>query len=234
MIFETLAYLNGSIRHWSYHYARYLHGASHFKLNPYPEDTLLKALYQSALNNNCVLRFEHTPESFHITTRPWPDYPDSYYNHGVHVDFAIDKFDSTQNPALIKGLNRAAYQSAVDALAASEFQELLLTDSRNHVIEGTKTNIFAVINNTLITPDLSAMGVAGTMRQAILDYVRHHEILCEVRPITRHELLNAQHIYLSNAIIGIWPVARLAHRNLTPGPLYCQLFDGLNLSHAEA
>lgn len=234
MIFETLAYLDGTIRHWRYHYMRYLRGCNHFKLDPHPEARLRKALEQAVSSKNGVLRFEQTPESLNITTRSWPDYPNSYYEQGVHVAFADGNLQPFQAPALIKCSERHQYQSAMDALTSSNFQELLLTDTQHNVIEGTKTNIFAVINQTLVTPDLSDVGVAGTMREAILDYVHHHNILCEVRSIARNELLDAQHIYLTNAIIGIWPVAKLAHKAFTPGPLYRQLFDGLNLSHGKA
>ncbi|MCB1692508.1 MAG: aminodeoxychorismate lyase [Pseudomonadales bacterium] len=82
--------------------------------------------------------------------------------------------------------------------------EGLMFDIEDYVVEGTRSNVFAVIEDELTTPRLDRAGVEGIMRERI--------ILQEgatVRRITRAELLGATELLVCNSVFGILAVTRL-------------------------
>ena len=93
-----------------------------------------------------------------------------------------------------------------------------MRDVQGRLVCGTMTNVFAVIDNRLVTPSLERAGVAGVMRAALLDRWRAAGAAPEVRDLEPEELDGASELFLSNALIGVWPVAALGPRSLAPGP----------------
>ena len=48
-----------------------------------------------------------------------------------------------------------------------EFEEAIITNTRNHVIESTRSNLFLVSNGVLYTPGLDSGTTGGVMRAAV-------------------------------------------------------------------
>ncbi len=117
----------------------------------------------------------------------------------------------------VKSLNRLE-----NVLARAEWRdpaiaEGLLVDSAGRVIEGTMSNVFVVKAGAVATPDLSRCGVAGAQRERVIDLLGAEGIPCQVRDIPFEELAQADEIFLTNSVIGVWPVARLGDWARSPG-----------------
>src|SRR4026208_2567996 len=101
----------------------------------------------------------------------------------------------------MKHLNRLE-----QVLARSEWTdectEGLMLDNRGNVIEATAANLFAVGDEKLLTPDLSRCGVAGIMREFVLELCASLGISCQVVSLPLTDLPRAQEIFLTNSIIG--------------------------------
>jgi branched-subunit amino acid aminotransferase/4-amino-4-deoxychorismate lyase len=78
------------------------------------------------------------------------------------------------------------------------------------VIEGTMSNLFAIRDGRLLTPDLGACGLPGTMRQLIMTLAREAGLSCETRTIKPAELAHMEELFICNSIIAVMPVSRLA------------------------
>ena len=120
-------------------------------------------------------------------------------------------------------------------LARAEWQddyaEGLMLDSDGLVIEGTKTNLFAVqADGTLVTPDLSQSGVAGVMRAQILDSVTALGLVCRIEPVSVSMLESAQELFLTNSLIGLWPIRQLEARHYVVGPVSQKIQTALQTS----
>lgn len=123
------------------------------------------------------------------------------------------------NPGLggLKHLNRLDQVMGSRELVAAQnqpyadtvLQEGLMFDNQGNLIEGTRSNVFAVIDGQLCTPDLTAAGVCGIMRQTLLAWCAGQGIEVVVRAITRAELMLASEVFICNSVMGIWPVNRL-------------------------
>lgn len=125
-------------------------------------------------------------------------------------------------PALagIKHLNRLEQVLARAEWSGDRFDDGLLLDQQDRVIEATASNLFAVMNGILVTPPLTECGVAGIMRATVLDAAARSGVPVAVEPIYPVDLGNADEVFLTNCIRGIRAVRQIdTHRYTAPGPL---------------
>ena len=109
-----------------------------------------------------------------------------------------------------------------NVLARSEWDdpgivEGLLADAGGRVIEGTMSNLFVVKRGRVSTPDLARCGVVGAQRERVRELLGRAGLECEVRDIALAEIHEADEIFLTNSVIGAWPVAELGERRWSPG-----------------
>jgi 4-amino-4-deoxychorismate lyase len=73
-------------------------------------------------------------------------------------------------------------------------------------------NIFIVRHRQLLTPALTESGICGVMRDVVMETARAAGIeVCETG-MGRDDLASAEEVFLTNSLIGIWPVVRCAER----------------------
>lgn len=125
----------------------------------------------------------------------------------------------------IKHLNRLEYVMAAQELADQDLSlQGLLTDTNGSVIEALHHNVFIVKRGELLTPKITMCGVKGVMRRHIIEVMAPaldlHVIEKELR---LDDLLNADEIFLSNSVQGIWPVTEFRGKHLPLGPITSQL-----------
>lgn len=107
--------------------------------------------------------------------------------------------------------------------------EALLTDQRGMVLEGSYSNIFAVIRGVLVTPPLEAGILAGVTRAVTLDVAATEGLNVEERPLSVSELVEADEAFLTASTREIVPLVRMAGRivgNGRPGPMTAALHEG--------
>lgn len=152
--------------------------------------------------------------------------PASYARDGVAVRHLATRLAEQPLLAGLKHLNRLEQVLARRELEAGPpAEEGLMADVHGRLVCGTMTNVYAVIDNRLVTPSLERAGVAGVMRAALLEAWRAAGVAVEVRDLGPAELAGASEVFLTNALIGVWPVAALEARALAPGPYARQAQD---------
>lgn len=87
----------------------------------------------------------------------------------------------------------------------------LMLNANQHVIEGCMSNLFAVKNNELFTPDLSLSGVDGIMRQVIIGLADKLDIKLTILNLGKNEILAMDELFISNSVIGIKSVTALQY-----------------------
>ncbi len=111
-----------------------------------------------------------------------------------------------------------------NVLARSEWDdpsiaEGVLVDAGGHVIEGTMSNLFLVRRGRVATPDLARCGVVGAQRERVRELLARAGIDCDVRDIDWAGLEDADEVFLTNSLIGAWPVTKLGERRWAPGTI---------------
>ena len=125
------------------------------------------------------------------------------------------------NPALagIKHLNRLEQVLAARELHSRGLDEGVMLDVTDKVVEGTRTNLFAVLEGSLHTPALTTCGVAGIMRDMILEFTSEQKAPVIVRDMYLPDLVRAEELFMCNSIIGIVPVNEFDHKILATGTM---------------
>jgi 4-amino-4-deoxychorismate lyase len=114
-------------------------------------------------------------------------------------------------PALagIKHLNRLENVLARAEWNDPEIAEGLLQDTAGNVIGGTMSNLFLLVRDVLLTPDLSRCGVAGVTRERVIEAARRNGITCRAVAVSLDEVLNSTEAILVNSLIGAWRIRQL-------------------------
>jgi 4-amino-4-deoxychorismate lyase len=167
---------------------------------------------------------------------PFPDYPEARSTQGVEIRVCDTSLGCNPRLAGIKHLNRLE-----QVLARSEWDDEaivdgVMLDGDGHLIDCTMSNLFLMIEGVLYTPDLSSCGVEGVMRSAVIETAHQHNIPVDIAPLKQTMLEQAQEIFITNALIGIWPVTRCGDYRYPVGATTRQLQSALasqmEFSHA--
>ena len=103
----------------------------------------------------------------------------------------------------------------------------LMLNANQHVIEGCMSNLFAVKNNELLTPDLSLSGVDGIMRQAIIDLADKLDLKLTITNLGKDEILAMDELFISNSLIGIKSVSCFEKTTYNQQPITKLIFEQL-------
>lgn len=106
----------------------------------------------------------------------------------------------------------------------ADFFDGLMLDDRQHVIEGTMSNLFLIKGNALVTPNLERSGVAGVMREWIMA-VLASKLGLSVREaeLSKAELFNADELFVCNSVHMLVPVKSLACHSWQDWPKTAEL-----------
>lgn len=153
-----------------------------------------------------------------IQFHPMPAHYAGFSRSGISCMLCQHPVSVNRALAGLKHLNRLDQVMASRELAVAQstalsgdplLQEGLMGDGQGNLVEGTRSNVFLVIDGRLCTPDLSEAGVRGIMRGVLLDWFAAQDIAVCVRTIPRAELLLASEVFICNSVMGIWPVNRV-------------------------
>ena len=241
-VFETIACLHRRPRFLSLHLERLAHGCRRLGFAP-PAAQLLReeverlaAAQERSIIKLIVTRGPATVRGYAVSGReqaarvairyPWPVEDPVSQQQGVSVRMAAMRLG--ENPALagLKHCNRLEQilaRTEPRAAAAGEAAETLMLSHSGNLISGTMTNVFLVDGPSqsprLRTPTIDLCGVAGVMRRVVLREAARAGIPTTECTLSPDDLTTAAEVFLTNARVGIWPVAQLEERMLTPGPM---------------
>jgi 4-amino-4-deoxychorismate lyase len=162
---------------------------------------------------------------------PAPTYPETHWTKGVKVRICQTRLGENPSLAGIKHLNRLEQVLARAEWDDPDISEGLMLDSNNNVIEGTMSNLFCVHDGVLLTPELSRCGVRGITRDRILLSAEKAGIPAKEAQLAIEDINNAQELFLSNSLVGIWPVKQLEKNEYSAGPITKQLMAALKDSN---
>lgn len=245
-VFETVAIYRGTPLLWEQHLARLRRGADRLMIAPPSEAQLGDEVRRLCANAaRAVLKIIVTRgasgrgyavhavgEPTRVVQRlPWPDYPAEFAHAGVSLHVCETILSRNPRLAGIKHLNRLE-QVLARAEWRNEYADGIMCDEHGDVIEGTMSNLFVVVDgSTLHTPDLSACGVEGVMRDAVLAAARRLDVPTEIGRVTSVDLDNANEMFITNSLIGVWPVRQLRNREYTVGPITRKIQQAIREAH---
>ena len=240
-LFETIAVRDGCIEYWQRHMQRLVSGCERLNI-PMPDASLLLNETRQLVNKQqgvikiIISRGEggrgyRAPNVANpkrvIGFYPLPQYPVEFQQQGIQL--TVCKTPLGLNPVLagMKHLN-----SLEQVLARSEWDdgkiaEGLMLDINGNVIEGTMSNLFFVRDGQLCTPVLSNSGVAGIVRDVVIECCQQLNISLSQGSYGLDDVLAADELFVTNSVISIWPVKQLLKSSYPLGPVTQQLQQAL-------
>lgn len=238
-LFETIRIIDGKLpAHWDRHVARLHRGCERLGMPLVPYELLaeeanrcLKSMTDGVLkiivtcgSGERGYRRSSTGEPTRILVMyPAPSYPSSYYDEGIAARVCRTRLGCNEALAGIKHLNRIEQVLARSEWTDPGIAEGLMLDTGGNVIEGTMTNLFFVTRGGLRTPDVSQCGVAGILRERVMERAAADGMRCESGAYTLADLRNAEEIFVCNSVVGVWPVRQLECREYRIGPVTAQV-----------
>ncbi|MBR9989789.1 MAG: D-amino acid aminotransferase [Gemmatimonadetes bacterium] len=160
--------------------------------------------------------------SVYVFAKPFKQYPDDYFNTGVA---AVSVPDTRWTRCDIKSIallpNVLANQQAHRAGA---FEALFVKDGV--LIEGSHSNLFGVLDGTLLTYPSCNYILSGITRTLVLEMARELGIPAAEAPIPWDRIDDVEELFLSGTTTEVMPVARVDDRVIgggTRGPVTTRL-----------
>lgn len=235
-LFETLRVCDGKIPLLAYHQERLKRGIRALRLGD--PDVLagrferyvslaLKDLTKSAHLKGALIKIMLTrgqggrgytppvePEVNFITqVFESPVFSESNYLDGISLYQCQHRLSSQPALAGIKHLNRLDQVLASQELEISGYAEGLMLDQLDNVIEGTKSNLLIFNGQQVTTPSLKLAGVAGTLRQYLLDNASNIGITLSEAEVSVDQLKSADGLAVINGVFGLWPIKEFAGKS---------------------
>jgi len=173
--------------------------------------TMLKGVIRITLSTGEGGRGYQNPQQLSptriISQHEYPSYAQENWEQGIELGLAEIRL--ARQPALagFKHGNRLE-QTIARSQWENSWQEALLLDTDNNVIEGTQSNVFLIKDQCLITPSLDQAGVNGIMRQTIIELANQNSITLKICSVSLDDIKQADDVFMTNSVIGLWPVKR--------------------------
>lgn len=247
-LFETLEIYQGKPLFLAQHLQRLQLGCNRLKIPAFDLQLLIQEAHQLCeTHERGVLKIIVTrgsggrgyrqPDPIEATrimgVYPYPDYPQDYADKGIAMTFCQHPVSINPILAGIKHLNRLDQVLARSEWQDDRFQEGLMCDTQGFLVEGTMSNLFWVRDQTVYTPSLTQAGIDGIVRQWLISYLQANSIAVEVGQYTPEHLVNANEVWVTNSIMGIWPVRAIDAQAFVLGPVVHKLQAAWQLARTQ-
>jgi len=253
-LFETILCDNNKLLYWSQHYQRLQSSAIRLKMNC-PDEKLLLADIKALLaevsnieNKSFVVKIilsrgsgergyqfsKGNSETRVVTLSALAtDYSSLLSGELLSGDLYLCKQQASINESLagLKHLNRLenvmARNEWKNVSAKNKIIDGLMLNATAHVVEGTMSNLFAVKDGALLTPNLKYSGINGIMRDRIIDVAEQQKMDVVIADITLEDLYVMDELFISNSLIGIKAVINFVEHRYQLHDVANKLLDAL-------
>lgn len=229
-LFETMLVQNGAIQLANYHWERLMGSANalYFKLpklltQAVLEVEVLKTVRKNGLEPLCRVRLQvyagtgglleegDSHAGYLIECFPLDEQILQLNEAGLVVGIAEGVRKANDLLANHKTSNALIYAIAARQAKENKWNDALICNTAENIIESTIANIFRVKDGQVSTPPLNEGCVAGVMRSYIMSTIKVTEI-----PLTQAMLEDADAVFLSNAIRRIKWVRMIGDKEYSP------------------
>ncbi|NDB33987.1 MAG: hypothetical protein EB023_01270 [Flavobacteriia bacterium] len=221
-VFESIRILHGKPIHLTAHWLRMKRGAEALCIEIpdfFDETFLLKHIQELCelskifTGGRCRVSLDrmegglYKPEKntgvFFIEVMPLEENEFQLNYKGLEVD--IYKQVKLQKTFLSPFKTKNGIVKVMAAIHASQqgLDDFILQSDKGNIIETSNSNLFIVSNGVLYTPGLDEGCIAGTMRMMVINIAIQNNIRVYECPILPHNLLSADEVFTTNAILGI-------------------------------
>ena len=166
-------------------------------------------LFATAGKSADGLSSENKP-TFGVMIVPLHEYPRKMYQRGIKLDLYRDLRVNPQ----VKSTNYAAVLTYLMRVKRRGFDDILYAGKNGIVYESARSNFFAFVNNTLVTPKNGVL--LGITRKLVIDLARKRFSVKE-GILTLKQLETAEEAFITSTEREIMPVVQVGTRKIDGG-----------------
>lgn len=161
-----------------------------------------------------------------VTTRPMPDLPDRLYREGARIlvaDWPRVPTSPLYGHKTLNYLENILVRQRAKSMGALE---MIFTDDRGRVLEGSASNVFMVRRNVILTPPIHEHILPGITRRDILTLCAREGMKLKEQPLLLKDLCAADEVFITNSLIEVMPVRQIDRARIAsgqPGPVTMRL-----------
>jgi branched-chain amino acid aminotransferase len=123
--------------------------------------------------------------------------------NGLVIDIFQDAAKGCDVFANLKSTSLMTYVMATQYAKKNKLNDALILNVHGRIADSTIANVFIMKNGIISTPALSEGCIAGVMRKHLLDQISRVGYKVSETTITFQDVLNADEVFLTNAIRGV-------------------------------
>jgi branched-chain amino acid aminotransferase len=221
-LFESIRVKNGKAINLEAHFMRMIEGAIALKMrvpnfytSEFFREKVQELLNASSIDKGGRVRISidrasggsYLPESnettFFIEVYPINNNDFELNKKGWEIDLYSTMRKHKSPISNFKTKNALLYVMCGIEAKEKNLDDLLITDPKGGILEGSSSNLFVVSNGVLYTPGLEEGCVGGVMRMTIINIALENKMKVYESAIMPQNLLAADEVFLTNAIKGI-------------------------------
>jgi aminodeoxychorismate lyase len=243
-LFETIRILNGWPVQWRQHWRRLAASAHYLQIElPFNQTTVLAQANELITRNQspeAVLRIQLSrgcgPRGYSPRGARQPQLVMAMFEapalsparlSGVRLGIASFTGNSNHRLQQIKTASRVLHVLARAEADTQGFDDALLLDDREQVLEATSSNFFWFSGRTLVTPPLTAGVLPGITRATVLKLASRLGIPVQERLAPLGHILRSQGAFLTVSTSGVIDVREIAGHPVPTNPNTARLHAAL-------
>lgn len=256
-LFETIAISGDKVQFWPQHWQRLALGLNRLGFscdigqlkgaletdikavlgaNHLPQSVLKITITRGAGGRGYLPSADLQPTRI-VQLSPWPAGREHIAASGIHARLCQHPWGDNKALAGLKHLNRLDQVLARQEWQDDTIHEGIMLNQQGHVQSGVMSNVFVEIEGQLYTPNNASAGINGIMADQVQLLAKQLGIAVIKQPISLANLEQAEAVFLTNSLNGIWPVVKFDQLDYAIGPLTQRLQDALTLhiqAHSQA
>lgn len=227
-VFETLRTYGGTPFLLSQHVFRLLEGATLLGLKNIPDQDSVEEMISDELRNfnsgnesdEQIIRFA----MFHDTA-DWGFALSIVPMNGVQLpskgDAILIGYSAYPHPGRylippdgevqVKWISRGPLAHALRDAKAKGWDEGLLLSQNGEAVEGTRSNLFAIVDDMLFAPGPKSYALPGITRSIVVNLATEMGLKVVDQPVPKAILEISDEIFLTSSLLGIAPVSRIVN-----------------------
>ena len=145
----------------------------------------------------------------------------------INIGFYKENLKSPSPLSNLKSLNSLLFVMASKYAKEYDFDDIILFNTNNNIIETTNSNLFILNYNKVITPPLKDGCVDGSMRKLLISIIKN-KYEFEEESISENDLDTCSEVILSNSTYGVRGVKKINEKTYNNSNLYKYLINSLN------
>ncbi len=222
-VYESIKVIQGKVFYADKHIARFFHSAECIDMEMgFSQEEVIKWVTMFIIHEkleNALLRLlaygdieKNKQARIYIFALGLTFYPNILYSKGAKaITYSGERFmpDSKSFNLL---LNFLAYKKAQE----NEAIEALLIDKEGYVREGTRSNVFIIEKDMIVTPPASQV-LLGVTRDLLMQWVAEKGWSVTEEKLTNARLCDAQEVMITSTSMNVMPIVTIDNQRVGSG-----------------